>query len=231
MHRLWFAVLIGSSLAVAGCATMQSIGVDKRSRVFHAPFDTVIVATAEYCNDRGFPVSSVDRVIGILNTEYRENDGTSKFFFGNYRAKINFQFKRVGPDATRVVANVSAEEQGMFGTYKQSTLTESQATKTYADIFTQIQAKLPPGTPPPSMDGAAAAAALPTPEDLKPGKTPRLKLLRSSSVMNIEIISETDEEIVYRLAGDLSEGRALKIEIDYIVMPDGSVRRFPKPKF
>jgi hypothetical protein len=64
------------------------------------------------------------------------------------------------------------------------------------------------------------------PEDVTPGGYPKMKLKRSKTVMEIRIIAEHENEIVYAIQGTNQRGRAYKLEIDFIKMPDGTVRRF-----
>jgi hypothetical protein len=131
------------SATLLGCATTQGLDVSKRTRVFPAPYDTVMMAAVEYCNDRGFPVTSSDTKLGILNTDYRENDGAARFFLGNARARINMNFKRLGADSTRILLNISTEKQGAFGSWSQMTGSESEIVNIYNEVFDGIRLKLP----------------------------------------------------------------------------------------
>jgi hypothetical protein len=64
------------------------------------------------------------------------------------------------------------------------------------------------------------------PGDVEAGTFPKLKLKRSKVIMDIRILAEGDESIVYSVVGVNKEGRAHKSEIDFIVMPDGTIRQF-----
>ena len=79
---------------------MQSIDISKRSRKFNADYLSTFKAIAGYCNDRGFAITMADKDLGLLNTDYKENDGTAKFFFGNYRSKLNFSMKKISENET-----------------------------------------------------------------------------------------------------------------------------------
>jgi hypothetical protein len=62
--------------------------------------------------------------------------------------------------------------------------------------------------------------------EVKPGSNPKLKLKDSNSVLEIRIVSEELSTIRYYLIGEKKEGRAHKDEIEFIVMPDGKIRKF-----
>lgn len=122
---------------------MQSIDVNKRTRVFNADYKTVFKAVVGYCNERSFAIIMADKDLGIVNTDWKENSGVSKFFTGNKRAKINFGLKETADGkGTRVVLTVSAQSQGMFGTYQEATMTEGQAVDAFNAIFDSIQGQI-----------------------------------------------------------------------------------------
>jgi hypothetical protein len=130
-------------LAFVGCSTMQSIDVNKRSRVYQAEYITVFKAVIGYCEEKAFAIIMADKDLGIINTDWKENSGVSKFFIGNKRVKINFSLKEiVSGKETRVVLTISAQEQGLFGTYQESTMTESQAVDAYNTVFGRIQQQI-----------------------------------------------------------------------------------------
>lgn len=62
--------------------------------------------------------------------------------------------------------------------------------------------------------------------DVPPGPMPKLKLKRSKVAMEVEILSEEGDSIHYQVARTNQRGRAKKSEIEFIRMPDGTVRRY-----
>lgn len=62
--------------------------------------------------------------------------------------------------------------------------------------------------------------------EVKPGSNPKMKLKDSNSVLEVRILSEELKTIRYYVIGDKKEGRAHKDEIEFIVMPDGKIRKF-----
>jgi hypothetical protein len=143
-RRFYFKVLFASFalLLFSSCSTMQTIDISKRTRKFNADYLSTFKAVAGYCNERGFAITMADKDLGLLNTDYKENDGTTKFFFGNYRSKLNFSMKMVSENETQVIVNASAEKQGAFGSWTQTTMSEDQAIELFKKIFTGIQSQL-----------------------------------------------------------------------------------------
>jgi hypothetical protein len=135
-------IFLGLATVLAGCATTQSLNVSQRSRTYKADYSTTMKGCVTYCEVQGFPLQTVNEKMGIMSTDYRENDGTSKFFFGNVRAKITFNLHAVDSASTKVVANiVSEQEKGnvFFRSYSAATMTGGQATNIYTSLFDAIQ--------------------------------------------------------------------------------------------
>jgi len=121
---------------------MQSIPPSKRTKVYNYDYITTFQAVLSYCNDVSFAVTMADKDLGIINTDFKENEGTSKFFFGNFRAKLNFYLKKQSESSIQVIINASGERQGAFGSWTQSTMTEQQAIELYQQIFSGIDKQL-----------------------------------------------------------------------------------------
>lgn len=144
------------SVVLFGCATTQSIDQSKRTRTFEADYLSTFKASLDYFNERGFAVAMVDKDLGIINTDYRENDGVAKFFLGNYRAKINLSLRAI-PDKTqtKIIATISAEkmESNIFQSrWVQATMGEGEAADYYTKVFNGIQYFLNGGTGPMTTD-------------------------------------------------------------------------------
>lgn len=140
LHLMIISII---TILLSSCATMQSIPSSKRTKVFNTDYLTTFKAVISYCNDRSFAITMADKDLGIVNTDFKENEGTSKFFFGNYRSKLNFSIRQLSESTTQVLINASAEKQGAFGTWTQTTMTENQATDLYHQIFSGIGNNLP----------------------------------------------------------------------------------------
>jgi hypothetical protein len=116
-----------------------------RTRNYSADYAKVFGACAEYCNVRGFPVESASESSGIITTSWKETSG----ILLTGRAKLNFSVKKVSERETRVVLNITAQQEDL-GTFTKSysawTGTESQAKEAYDKVFAQIQMILD-GTP------------------------------------------------------------------------------------
>jgi hypothetical protein len=128
-----------------GCATTQSIGVSERTRTYKASYDSTMKACVTYCEVRGFPLASVNDKVGLISTDYRENDGTSKFFFGNARAKVTFNLHQVDALSTKVVTTIVAEKESgnlFFRSYSAATMTEGQGIDLYKKVLDGIQTSL-----------------------------------------------------------------------------------------
>ena len=137
MKRIYLLFLF--SLIFAGCATMQTIDVSNRQHTYDKAYLDVFRAAVDYCNQESFAITQMDKELGVINTDFKENDGTSKFFLGNRRVKLNFSLRSINETSTKVIAIISAEEQGAFGSWEQTTMTEGEAIDYYNKVFDGIQ--------------------------------------------------------------------------------------------
>lgn len=135
-------IAIIMSLLFYGCATMQSISVQNRTHVYNASYINTFKAAIDYCNEKSFAILQADKDLGIINTDYKEADGASAFFFGNKRVKINLSLKDIASDSTQIIAIISAQNAGAFGSWQQATMSESQAADYYNMLFTGIENQL-----------------------------------------------------------------------------------------
>lgn len=129
-------------IILTACATMQTVNIENRSRIYDADYNRVLKAIISYCNEYSFPVNYVNENLGIITTDYRENDGTSKLLIGNYRTKLNYNVSKIDENKTKVVVHINYEEQGTFGAWKQATLTESKAIEIYETVLNRINERL-----------------------------------------------------------------------------------------
>ena len=138
--KKYFAVLLIT--LVVSCATMQTIDVSHRTHIYQSSYQNVLKAVVDYCNEKSFAITSIDKELGIINTDYKENDGTSKFLMGGFRMKINFSISKIDSMNTKMLLNISYENQGKYGSWSQATLGEDKAIEGYEGVFKLIDEKL-----------------------------------------------------------------------------------------
>lgn len=131
-------LLLAAIFILTSCATVQSLDSSVRTYTYERDYNSVLKAIVTYCNEKAFPITSVDKELGIINTDYKENEGTAKFLFGNSRAKMNFSITKQQESKTKVLLNLSIEKQGAFGSWSQATMTEGQAADYYKTVFKNI---------------------------------------------------------------------------------------------
>ena len=135
-------------LLLSGCMgtfqTTQTVDPSIRTVTISAKHADAMRAALDYCNEKGFAVLSADKELGIINTDFKENNGLSKILLGNYRSKINFSFRQVSETMTRITLLISIEQQGAFGGWTQAVLGEDNVTEAYITVFKGIERYLPP---------------------------------------------------------------------------------------
>ena len=125
-------------LVLTACATMQSVRVEDRSTFIDQEYNTVLRAVIKYCNDKAFPILTVDKELGIINTDWKE---LSNVITGTARVRINFMLVSI-ENRVKIAANVQAQ-QPTYGTgWVAMTMTESQAKDYYKMIFDGIRERL-----------------------------------------------------------------------------------------
>ena len=131
-------LLVILSCIALSCATTQSINVEKRTHVYPSPYMVTFKAALDYFSNAGYPLLQADKDLGLLNTDYKSNEGIAKFLGSDQRYKINMNLIRIGQDSTKAVANITWEKQGKFGSWEAVSITEGQAVDFYNEIFAGI---------------------------------------------------------------------------------------------
>jgi hypothetical protein len=126
---------------------MQSIDVNARSRTFDADYATTLKAAIDYLNADGWQIATVDKDLGIINTEFKSASGLSAILSGEERYKMNFSIQKQSPTQTKVIANMLYEKKTSGNAFKsgewvQATMTEKEATDKYNEILSGIQSKI-----------------------------------------------------------------------------------------
>lgn len=155
-------------LFILGCATTQTLEVSRRSMIYHTDYIATLKGAVDYCTEDGFAILSVDKDLGILNTDFKETGGLVKILGGGWRWKINLSFIELADTITKVISIISTEKQGSFGRWEQATMTGDRAEEFYTDVFRGIQAHLDDV----SMQGVAAQST---------GSSPGNELARSTT--------------------------------------------------
>jgi Tfp pilus assembly protein PilX len=134
-------------LTLVSCSTMQSIDVNARSRTFDADLTTTLKAAVDYLNADGWQIATVDKDLGIINTEFKTVSGLASILSGEERYKMNFSIQKQSPTQTKVIANMLYEKKSggnvsKSGEWTQANMTESTATDKYKEILNGIQSKI-----------------------------------------------------------------------------------------
>ena len=125
-------------LVLTACATMQSVRVEDRSTFIDQEYNTVLRAVIRYCNDKAFPILTVDKEIGIINTDWKE---LSNVLTGTARVRINFLLVNI-EGRVKIAANVQAQQPTFGSGWVAMTMAESQAKDYYKMIFDGIRERL-----------------------------------------------------------------------------------------
>jgi hypothetical protein len=126
---------------------MQNLDINKRTRVYDADYATTLKAAVDYLNAEGWQISSIDKELGIINTEFKSVSGLASILTGEERYKTNFSIQKTSSSQTKVIANMLFERKTSGtrfrdGEWTQANLTEGQAVSKYKEILDGIQAKI-----------------------------------------------------------------------------------------
>ena len=83
-------------MALAGCATTQSIPIEDRSRTFEAPHDQVLQAVADCFIEDGYGIANMDSQMGFITTDYKQGSGLTGLLIGDTRTKVSAQVRSAG---------------------------------------------------------------------------------------------------------------------------------------
>lgn len=117
---------------------MQSLKIEDRSMIFDDDYNTVLKAVLTYCNEKAFPILTVDKELGLINTDWKE---LSNIITGTARMKINFIITDV-KGKTKVSANIQAQQPGIAGQWSAMTMMEVQVKSYYKKLFDGIKERL-----------------------------------------------------------------------------------------
>jgi outer membrane murein-binding lipoprotein Lpp len=139
--------VILTAMILTGCATMQSIDVNARSRTFDADYSTTLKAAVDYLNSDGWQIATVDKDLGLINTEFRSGSGLASILSGEERYKINFYIQKQSAAQTKVIANMLYEKKSggnefKSGEWTQANMTEGKAIDKYNEILNGVQLKI-----------------------------------------------------------------------------------------
>ena len=134
-----FLIPIGLLLAIAGCATTQSVSVESRSRTYDQDYDVVFDAVIAAFATDGYSIASADRDNGLINTDERVRVGL-RLFEGN-RTKVGAVLTRTS-GGTRVLLNLASSDANELGGEDVSIMPAGAARQFYRELFAQIEAHL-----------------------------------------------------------------------------------------
>lgn len=140
-------LVILTAMIVSGCATMQSIDVNARSRTFDADYSATLKAAVDYLNSDGWQIATVDKDLGLINTEFKSVSGLAAILSGEERYKINFSIQKQSAAQTKVIANMLYEKKSggnasKSGEWTQANMTEGKAIDKYNEILNGVQLKI-----------------------------------------------------------------------------------------
>ena len=131
-------------LTLIGCAS-KPLDPSVRTHVYQADYKSTLKAVIAYCQDESLPVLTVDKDLGIVNTDWKNTGG---FMLGN-RMKINFSLKDQ-TTSTKVILTITTQQQRLngigasasVGDYQERSMPDDEARKAYGQVFTGIQNQL-----------------------------------------------------------------------------------------
>ncbi len=87
-----------------GCATIKPISYEERQRNYTANFDTVWSASIQMLTQENFPIKSMDKENGLIQTDYGKN--TMQDSWMSYaRCSLNLFISSIDKDNTIVIIN------------------------------------------------------------------------------------------------------------------------------
>ncbi|MBA4311525.1 MAG: hypothetical protein C0417_02735 [Chlorobiaceae bacterium] len=109
-HVNIFLAVVSIAFILWGCATSQSVEASKRSRIYNADYATVLKAAVDYCNNNGYAILTVDKDLGILNTDYKSNSGVMNFLGSVQRLKFNLSIIKLTETQIKIIAIISWQQ-------------------------------------------------------------------------------------------------------------------------
>jgi NAD(P)H-dependent FMN reductase len=110
LHIFILAMIIFYS---CGGLTSQSVALENRTRIFSNSYTDVFKAIVDFCNREGFAIQTVDKELGILQTDYKSSGG----IMTEGRIKLNFTLSKFEENQTKVVLIAVIEEQDKRGNW------------------------------------------------------------------------------------------------------------------
>lgn len=135
-----FILLIAIVQMFACAASLQQIPIDKRARVINATYNSTFKASIDWFTERGYLIKSMDKEMGIIDTDYKMASGIANALMGaNMRTKVNALLSKIDKNQTKLVLTMVYEEKKAFGGWQASSMLSSDANKLYDTYFTEIE--------------------------------------------------------------------------------------------
>ena len=128
-----------ASIFIFTCATMQSIPLEDRSRIFTTSYDQAFSATSSFLSEKGFTFKTINKEDGLIDTDYKQGSALAAFFIGDKRSKVNVFFYRVDENNTKIALTLVTEQKDVFRGWQAESVTKSEALKFYDVYFTEIE--------------------------------------------------------------------------------------------
>jgi len=93
---------------ILGCATIRPVSPEERQRIYTANFDTVWTKTIEMLTEENFPIKSMDKVNGLIQTDYNKSV-TQDSWMSYARYTVNLLIVQIDKSNTKVIINPSYE--------------------------------------------------------------------------------------------------------------------------
>lgn len=104
--RKFFVLLV--CMLSAGCATVQPITSQEREHIYAANFDTVWTKSIEMLTQENFPLKSMDKENGLIQTDYCKNQIKHSWMsMGRYT--LNLLVSSIDDTHAKVIINPSYE--------------------------------------------------------------------------------------------------------------------------
>lgn len=91
-------------LGLCGCATLKPITAEDRQHIYNADFNTVWSKSIEMLTQENFPIKSMDKENGLIQTDYNKNQ-IRDTWINNAQYSLNLFISAIDKENTKVIIN------------------------------------------------------------------------------------------------------------------------------
>ena len=133
-----FSLLLIIALNACGGLTSTSVSMKNRVKIYSSSYTNVFKAVLDYCSSDGYAIQTIDKELGIIQTDYKSRGGIMK----EGRIKLNFALSKLDDNKTKLVLIARIEEQDKIGNWHADQSLSGAWEDVYAIIFKNISERL-----------------------------------------------------------------------------------------